>query len=124
MDVSPRFAPLNAVLLGILAIGASLPFVADDASPLWSAPPTGHAAGTKFAVVFLALVLLWGAVALRSARWQSLVQAVAGVLTVLLAAFGDDLGSGGTLVVTTAVLAALAGLAGAFTSWWPAGRPA
>lgn len=117
MDDRPRFATLDAVLLGLLAIGTSLPFVADDASPLWSAPPTSDAAATKFAVVLLLAVLLWGALTAARTTWQGLAQLVAGVLTLLAVVSGDELGAGGSLVGTTAALAALAGALAALTAW-------
>ncbi len=116
-DRTSAGATLDAVLLGVLAIGASLPFVAADASPLWSAPPTSDAAATKLAVILLTGVLLWGALAAVRAPWQGLVQLVAGVLALLAVVSGDDLGSGGTLIGTTAVLAAAAGALAAVTAW-------
>lgn len=117
MDTGHRSATVNAVLMGVLAIGTSLQFVADDASPLWSAPPTSDAAATKFAVILLLGVLLWGALAVVRAPWQGLVQLVAGVLALLAVVSGDELGSGGTLIGTTALLAATAGAGAAVTAW-------
>lgn len=117
MDTGHRFATLDAVLLGLLAIGTSLPFVADDASPLWSAPPTSDAAATKLAAVLLFAVLLWGATAAGRAPWPGLVQLVAGGLALLAVVSGDDLGAGGSLIGTTAVLAAAAGAVSGLTAW-------
>lgn len=117
MNAAPRFAPLNAVLLGLLAIGASLPFVAVDQSPLWSAPATGHAAATKITVIVLCAVLLWGAAAARGGAWQGVAQVVAAVLVALAVLDGDDLGSGGSLLAMTAVLAAVAGAVATATEW-------
>ncbi|MFA6297846.1 MAG: hypothetical protein WC642_01680 [Nocardioides sp.] len=117
MQAWPRFVPVNAVLLGVLAIGASLPFVADDESPLWSAPATGHAAATKLAVILLCAALLWGAAAAGTGPWQGLVQLVVSVLAVLAVVVGDELGSGGALIAMAAVLAAVTGIAAAVTGW-------
>lgn len=104
-----RLASLDSVLLGVLAIASCLPFVADDQSPLWSAPPTGHAAATKLAVIVLCAVLLWGAVAAGGLA-QGVAQLAGGVLAALAVLVGDELGAGGTLLALTAVLAAVTGL--------------
>jgi uncharacterized membrane protein len=117
MDPWPRFATLHAVLLGVLAIGTSLPFVADDQASLWSAAPTTDAAATKFAVILLFVVLLWGATAAGGAPWQGLVQLVAAILAGLAVVFGPELGSGGTLIGMAALLAAVTGLGAALTAW-------
>lgn len=117
MDARPRFATLDAVLLGLLAIGTSLPFVAGDESPLWSAPPTSDAAATQFAVIVLLGVLLWGATAVGRTPWQGLAQLAVGVLCLVAVASGDELGSGGALIAMTALLAAVAGAAAALTAW-------
>lgn len=123
-SASSGLATVNAVLLGVLAIGTCLPFVADDQSPLWSAPPTSDAAATKLAAILLLAVLLWGAATAARAAGeasahhlvQGVVQVVVAVLAVLAVAFGDELGAGGSLIVVTSVLAAGAGAAVALTS--------
>lgn len=116
MDPWPRFATLDAVLLGVLAIGTSLPFVAEDQASLWSADPTTHAAATKFAVILLLVVLLWGATAAGGASWQALVQLLAAILACLAVVFGPELGSGGTLITITGLLAAVTGIGGLLTA--------
>lgn len=116
METYPRFATLNAVLLGVLALGTSLPFVADDRAPLWSAAPTTHAVTTKFAVMLLFVVLLWGALAAGGGPWPGLTQLVAAILAGLAIVFAPEVGSGGTLIGMTALLAAVSGIGAALTA--------
>ncbi len=115
MHSSHRFATLDAVLLGVLAIATSLPFVADDQSALWSADPTTHAATTKFAVILLLAVLLWGATAADGAR-HGFVQLVAAILAGVAVVSGPELGSGGTLIGMTGILAGVAGVGALVTA--------
>ncbi|MEJ7834056.1 MAG: hypothetical protein WKF79_14150 [Nocardioides sp.] len=103
------------MLLGVLAIGTSLPFVAEDQASLWSAAPTTHAVTTKFAVMVLLVVLLWGAIAADAAPWQGLVQLVAAILACLAVVFGPEAGSGGTLIGMTGLLAAVTGIGALLT---------
>lgn len=113
MDSRPRSATLgatlDAVLVGVLAIGTSLPFGPDGQEVLWSADPTTHAVATRFAVVALFVALLWGLLWPGGEPWHGLVQFVVGALTVLAAGFGTDLSTGGVLIRTTAVLTVVSG---------------
>lgn len=112
-----RFTTLNALLLALLAIGASLRFVTDENGTLWTSAPTTDAAGAKIAALALFAALLWGATAVASRLGQSLIQLLAALFAGGAVAGTQSLDTGGTLIATTAVLAAITAAASLYAAW-------
>ncbi|WP_134740518.1 hypothetical protein [Nocardioides sp. 503] len=124
MSAWSRFATLDAVLLGVLALGTCLPFGDDGGEGLWSADLSSKSVSTTMAVLLLFVVLLWGALATAGAHAPSVAQLLVGLLTALSVGTQRDLGPGGSLIVTTALLSAAAGAVAELTAWREHGRRA
>ncbi|WP_193607682.1 hypothetical protein [Nocardioides lijunqiniae] len=113
-----RFATLDAVLLGVLALGTALPFTADAGEGLWSAAPTGQTAAATILTILLLGLLLWGAFAAEGAYLTSLLQLAGGLFLNLTVLTGEaDVGSGGSLIAMAGLLAAAAGGLAAAVAW-------
>ncbi len=121
MEQRSHSATLSAVLLGVLVIGTCLPFDSEAPGSLWGNLGTGpNEAFTRLAAIGLCVVLITGALD-GVGLWLGLTQIAAGILVAALTgnvaiSTESPPGSGGTLVVVTALLIALVGLVEALVS--------
>lgn len=113
----PGVRVLNAVLVGTLLIGTSLPFDTEEAATLWDGPPVAGAAAARLAAVLLIAVLIACAL-VQTTLWSGLAQLGASAVLVgaavhLANATDQSSGPGATLVTVTALVSAVVGLAAA-----------